>query len=118
MEAYKYFPVANDRMGIIWTLSSIKDACIVEFGPAGTTHYAIEGIGSLNGEDESKVYSTHMDQSDVTFGKYERLEKAIVEIDKNISPKYIFVMASSISSIIGADIISAVSYTHLTLPTT
>ncbi|MBW4862341.1 MAG: nitrogenase component 1 [Paeniclostridium sp.] len=106
MEAYKYFPVANDRMGIIWTLSSIKDACIVEFGPAGTTHYAIEGIGSLNGEDEAKVYSTHMDQSDVTFGKYERLEKAIVEIDKNISPKYIFVMASSISSIIGADIIS------------
>lgn len=106
MEAYKYFPVANDKMGIIWTLSSIKDACIVEFGPAGTTHYAIEGIGSLNGEDEAKVYSTHMDQSDVTFGKYERLEKAIVEIDKNISPKYIFVMASSISSIIGADIIS------------
>ena len=30
MEAYKYFPVANDRMGIIWTLSSIKDACIVD----------------------------------------------------------------------------------------
>ncbi|MGL4362725.1 nitrogenase component 1 [Paraclostridium bifermentans] len=104
MEVYKYFPVANDRMGIIWTLSSIKDACVIEFGPAGTTHYAIEGIGSLNGEDEAKVYSTHMDQSDVTFGKYDRLEKAILEIDENISPKYIFVMASSISSIIGADI--------------
>lgn len=106
MQAYKYFPVANDRMGIIWTLSSVKDACVIEFGPAGTTHYAVEGIGSLNGEDEAKIYSTHMDQSDVTFGKYERLEKAIVEIDENISPKYIFVMASSISSIIGADIIS------------
>lgn len=106
MEVYKYFPVANDRMGIIWTLSSIKDACVIEFGPAGTTHYAVEGIGSLNGEDEAKIYSTHMDQSDVTFGKYERLEKAILEIDENISPKYIFVMASSISSIIGADIIS------------
>jgi nitrogenase molybdenum-cofactor synthesis protein NifE len=106
MEVYKYFPVANDRMGIIWTLSSIKDACVIEFGPAGTTHYAVEGIGSLNGEDEAKIYSTHMDQSDVTFGKYDRLEKAIVEIDKNVSPKYIFVMASSISSIIGADILS------------
>ncbi|WP_200898165.1 nitrogenase component 1 [Paraclostridium benzoelyticum] len=104
MEVYKYFPVANDRMGIIWTLSSIKDACVIEFGPAGTTHYAIEGIGSLNGEDEANVYSTHMDQSDVTFGKYDRLEKAILEIDENVSPKYIFVMASSISSIIGADI--------------
>ncbi|MEF9991716.1 MAG: nitrogenase component 1 [Romboutsia sp.] len=104
MQVYKYFPVANDRMGIIWTLSSIKDACIIEFGPAGTTHYAVEGIGSLNGEDNAKIYSTHMDQSDITFGKYDRLENAINEIDKNIKPKYIFIMASSISSIIGADI--------------
>ena len=104
MQLCKYYPVANDRMGIIWTLSSIEDACVVEFGPAGTTHYAVEGIGSLNGNDQAKIYSTHMDQSDVTFGKYDRLEKAIIEIDENIKPKYMFVMASSISSIIGADI--------------
>ncbi len=104
MELYKYFPVANDRMGMIWTLSTIEGACIIEFGPAGTTHYAVEGLGSLNGEDKAKVYSTHMDESDVTFGKYDRLEKAIVEVDENIKPKYIFVMASSISSIIGADV--------------
>ena len=104
MQLCKYSPVANDRMGIIWTLSSIEDACVIEFGPAGTTHYAVEGVGSLNGEDRARIYSTHMDQSDVTFGKYDRLEKAIVEIDVNIKPKYMFVMASSISSIIGADI--------------
>lgn len=104
MQVCKYFPVANDRMGTIWTLSSIKGACVIEFGPAGTTHYSIEAIGSLNGEEIAKIYSTHMDQSDVTFGKYERLENAIMELDENINPKYIFVMASSISSIIGADI--------------
>ena len=104
MQLCKYYPVANDRMGIIWTLSSIENVCVIEFGPAGTTHYALEGIGSLNGNDRAKIYSTHMDQGDVTFGKYDRLEKAIVEIDVNINPKYIFVMASSISSIIGADI--------------
>ena len=104
MQLCKYYPVANDRMGIIWTLSSIEDACVIEFGPAGTTHYAVEGVGSLNGEDRARIYSTHMDQSDVTFGKYDRLEKAILEIDVNIKPKYMFVMASSISSIIGADI--------------
>lgn len=106
MEVYKYFPVANDRMGIIWTLSSIKDACVIEFGPAGTTHYAVEGIGSLNSKDEAKIYSTHMNQNDVTFGKYDRLEEAIVEIDKKIEPKCIFVMASSITPITGEDIIS------------
>ena len=58
MSISKYFPVASDRMGIIWTLSSIKDACVIEFGPAGTTHYAVEGIGQINGEDLATIYST------------------------------------------------------------
>lgn len=104
MQICKYFPVANDRMGTIWTLASIEGACVIEFGPSGTTHYSIEAIGSLNGEERANIYSTHMDQSDVTFGKYDRVENAIIELDENIKPKYIFVMASSISSIIGADI--------------
>lgn len=106
MQVCKYFPVASDRMGIIWALSSIEGICVLEFGPSGTTHYAVEAIGSLNGSDRAKIYSTHMDESDITFGKYDKLEKAILEIDENINPKYIFVMASSVSSIIGADIYS------------
>ena len=55
MQLCKYYPVANDRMGTIWTLASIKGACVIEFGPAGTTHYAIEGIGSLNGHHEANI---------------------------------------------------------------
>ena len=104
MEIYKYLPLGSDRMGILWTLSSIEDSCILEFGPAGTTHYAIEGIGSLNSGEGARTYSTHMEEKDVTFGKMEKLEKAILELDENIAPKYIFVMASSIASIIGADV--------------
>ena len=69
MQVCKYFPVANDRMGTIWTLASIEGACVIEFGPAGTTHYGIEAIGSLNGQERANIYSTHMDQNDVTFGK-------------------------------------------------
>lgn len=105
MEVSKFFPIANDKMGELWTLASIKDACVIEFGPAGTTHFAIDGLGALNALYEgAKIYSTHMDQEDVTFGQYNRLENALLELDKNVKPKYIFVMASSISSIIGADI--------------
>ncbi len=104
MEMYKYMPLPSDRMGLLWTLASIEDACILEFGPAGTTHYAVEGIGSLNATEGAKVYSTHMEEKDVTFGKMDKLEKAIVELDENVAPKYIFVLASSIASIIGADI--------------
>lgn len=104
MSISKYFPVASDRMGIIWTLSSIKDLCIIEFGPAGTTHYSVESIGQINGEDLATIYSTDMDESDITFGTYEKLEQSIKEVDINKKPKYIFVMASSVSSIIGADV--------------
>ncbi|MBP3886575.1 MAG: hypothetical protein J6F30_02810 [Cellulosilyticum sp.] len=104
MEMYKYMPLPSGRRGLLWTLASIQDACILEFGPAGTTHYAVEGIGSLNAAEGAKVYSTHMEEKDVTFGKMDTLEKAIVELDENVAPKYIFVMASSIASIIGADV--------------
>lgn len=104
MELYKYYPIASDRMGILWTLATIQGAVLVEFGPAGTTHYAVESIGALNGEDLAKIYSTHIDDEDLAFGDLNRLEKSIMEIDINIKPKYIFVMASSLSSIIGADV--------------
>lgn len=104
MDIYKYFPIASDRMGIIWTLSSINDVCVIEFGPAGTTHYAIESVGQLNGEDKAKFYSTHMAETDITFGSYDRLINSIKEVNFNRKPKYIFVMASSVSAIIGADV--------------
>ena len=110
MQVCKYFPVASDRMGMIWTISSIEGACIIEFGPAGTTHFAIEGIGSLNGEEKIKKYIQHIwIKVMLLFGKYDRLENSILEIDENINPKYIFVMASSVSSVIGADVESVCS---------
>lgn len=52
MNLYRYFPVPSDRMGTLWTLGSIKDAYIVEFGPAGTTHFYIEGFMQLNAHYE------------------------------------------------------------------
>ncbi|MDO4535492.1 MAG: nitrogenase component 1 [Clostridium perfringens] len=104
MNIYKNLPVASDRMGLIWTLATIEDACIIEFGPAGTTHYAVEAMGQLNGEALANVYSTHMSEEDITFGSYDRLVNSIKEVDVNIKPKYIFVLASSVSSVIGCDI--------------
>lgn len=104
MEFNKLFPTPSDRMGTIWTLSTIEDAYIVEFGPAGTTHFAIEGLMQLNADHNAKVYTTHISETDISFGKHDRLVKAIIEIDSQYKPKYIFVMASSISAVIGTDI--------------
>lgn len=104
MELYKFFPIPSDRMGTLWTLSTIADIFIIEFGPAGTTHFAQEGMMQLNGSHKANVYTTHIDETDISFGTHERLEKAIIEIDENHHPKYIFIMASSISAVIGTDI--------------
>jgi nitrogenase molybdenum-iron protein alpha/beta subunit len=112
MQLHKYLPLASDRMGTIWALASIKDACVIEYGPAGTTHYGIEGFMQLNSELRSKLYTTHMDDNDIVMGDSTRLEKTIKEVDSVYSPPVIFVLASSISSIIGTDIESICADLH------
>jgi nitrogenase molybdenum-cofactor synthesis protein NifE len=104
MQLYKYLPLPSDRMGTLWALTSIKDACIVEYGPAGTTHYGIEGFMKLNADLRAKLYTTHMDESDIVMGDSTRLEETLKEVDSVYKPRVIFVVASSISSIIGTDI--------------
>lgn len=104
MQLYKYLPTPSDRMGVLWALASIKDACIIEYGPAGTTHYGIEGFMKLNAELKSRLFTTHMDESDIVMGDSTRLRETILEVDRVYAPPVIFIVASSISSIIGTDI--------------
>jgi len=104
MQLHKYLPLASDRMGTLWALASIKDACIIEYGPAGTTHYGIEGFMQLNSELRASLYTTHMDENNIVMGDSDRLVETIKEVDAVYNPPYIFVVASSISSIIGTDL--------------
>lgn len=104
MSATRYFPTPSDRMGFLWTLTSIEDCYVIEFGPAGTTHFAVEGVMELNAEHRMNVYTTHLSEVDITFGRYDKLAGAVREIDAAHRPGYIFVMASSVSALIGVDI--------------
>ncbi|WP_304943390.1 nitrogenase component 1 [Vallitalea guaymasensis] len=104
MKLYKNNPIASDRMGILWTLNGINDAVIIEFGPAGTTHFSIEGLMQFGADTSAKTFTTHMDEHDVTFGNEDRIIDAILEIDEIEKPEYIFVIGSSITSIIGIDL--------------
>lgn len=101
---YQYYPIPSCRMGALWTLSDIDHACILEFGPAGTTHFSLEGMSNLNGNPKSHAFSTHISERDLTFGDTKRLEQAILEIDATKKPRFIFVMASTLTAIIGVDI--------------
>lgn len=51
-----------------------------------------------------RLFSTHMDQSDVVMGETSRLEACIREIDQLYHPDLLAVMPSSVSAVIGADI--------------
>lgn len=104
MKLYRENPIASDRMGILWALNGIEDAIIIEFGPAGTTHFSIEGLMQFGTDIKAKTFTTHMDEHDVTFGNEDRIIDAIIEVDMIEKPKYIFVIGSSITSIIGIDL--------------
>lgn len=101
---YRFFPTPSDRMGTLWALSSIRDAVIIEYGPGGTTHYSMEGIFKINGDIRASAYTTHIDEADVVMGDSSRLEQAVLEVDAVYSPAYIFIIASSLASVIGADV--------------
>lgn len=100
----KFFPTPSDKMGTLWALSAVKDACIIEYGPGGTTHYSMEGIFKINGEILADTYTTHIDEDDVVMGDTTRIRDTILEVDEIYKPKYIFVIASSLISVIGTDI--------------
>ena len=104
MSLVRFLPTPSDRMGIMWTLLNIEGSVIVEYGPAGTTHFSMGLFGELGIEQENRLFTTHMREEDVIMGDTSRLEHAIVEVDRNYAPKVIFVVASSSSAVIGTDL--------------
>ena len=77
---------------------------MLEYGPAGTTHYSMGLYGGLGLRFQNRMFTTHMSEDDVVMGDVTRLEDALVELDKNYAPKVIFVVASSVTAVIGTDI--------------
>ncbi len=104
MSLCRYLPTPSDRMAVLWSLLAINGAVVLEYGPAGTTHYSMILYGKLGVSQDGKLFTTHMSEDDVVMGDTSRLEKAILEVDRCSNAKVIFVVASSISAIIGTDI--------------
>ena len=82
----------------------MQGAIVLEYGPAGTTHYSMGLYGGLGLRFQNRLFTTHMSEDDVVMGDVTRLEEALVELDKNYAPKVIFVVASSVTAVIGTDI--------------
>ena len=104
MSLVRFLPTPSDRMGIIWSLLAVQGAIVLEYGPAGTTHYSMGLYGGLGLRFQNRMFTTHMSEDDVVMGDVTRIEDAIVELDKSYAPKVIFVVASSVTAVIGTDI--------------
>ena len=110
MSLCRYFPTPSDRMGILWSLLCIEGGVVLEYGPAGTTHYSVSLFGGLGVNQQNRLFTTHMSEDDVVMGDVSRLERALVEIDGAYAPRVIFVVASSVSAVIGADLRGVCAY--------
>lgn len=110
MSLCRYLPTPSDRMGVIWTLLSAKGAVVLEYGPAGTTHFSVSMYGQMGVEPNQSLFTTHLSEDDIIMGDVTRLEEAIREIDAGYHPEVIFVVSSSVTSIIGADIKGVCTY--------
>jgi len=104
MALIRNFPVPSDRMAIISTLLNIEDAVVLEYGPEGTTHFSMNFFNKLGQDYPDRFFTTGVDDSDIIMGSTEHLERGILELDALYSPKAIFVLTSSVTSIIGTDI--------------
>lgn len=110
MSLTRYLPTPSDRMGILWTLLQIEDAIILEYGTAGTTAYAMKTLGIMDFSIRNKLFTTGMDENNIVMGDTAKLEEKIKYLDNTYSPKVIFVMASSVSSVTGADVKGICNY--------
>ncbi len=103
MGLYKSAPPLAGRIGTLWTLATIKESAVVEFGCMGHTVYARTFLSKM-GAQGSQLYSTHIRETDIAMGDTSRLSNAVIEILEDKSIKTIFLLPSTVPEIIGIDI--------------
>lgn len=110
MSLCRNYPTPSNRMGVMWSLIPLKNSVVLEYGPAGTTHFGAGFYSSLGIDIENTLFTTHISEDDIIMGDVSRLEKAIIEIDETYNPKVIFIVASAVIAVIGTDIKGVCQY--------
>lgn len=108
MGLHRFKPMPSGRMGIFWTLASIKEAAVVEFGCMGHNLYSggsLRSYGIYEGYG-APLYTTYIDETDIAMGDTHRLDATIREVIKNEHPKVIFLQPSAVPEVIGMDMVA------------
>lgn len=103
MGLYKTSPLLSGRMGALWCLSSIGQSAVIEFGCMGHMAYGRTFLNRM-GSFGSKLYSTHISETDIAMGDTSRLTHAVEWVSKEQGVKTIFLLPSSVPEIIGIDL--------------
>lgn len=103
MGLYKFRPNPSGRMGTLWTLGTIRDAALLEFGCMGHMIYGRVFLERMGVSCACKLYSTHIDETDISLGDTGRLSRAVVDIAEKDRPRVLFLLPSAVPEIIGVD---------------
>ena len=104
MGLQRFKPLPSGRMGILSTLATIRDAALVEFGCMGHMLYSGVTLKRTGVHDACRLYSTHIDETDIALGSTERLNHTLDHVVKHDRPQVIFLLPSSIPEVIGTDL--------------
>ncbi|WP_434282266.1 nitrogenase component 1 [Clostridium botulinum] len=106
MGIHKFKPPMSGRMGVLWTLASIRDAALIEYGCMGHMQYGRMFLNQAGISRGCKLYSTHIDETDISLGDTRRLNRTIAQIVERDKPKIIFLLPSSVPTVIGTDLVA------------
>ncbi|MDS1001975.1 nitrogenase component 1 [Clostridium sporogenes] len=106
MGIHKFKPPMSGRMGVLWTLASIRDAALIEYGCMGHMQYGRMFLNQAGISRGCKLYSTHIDETDISLGDTRRLSRTITQIIEKDKPKIIFLLPSSVPMVIGTDLMA------------
>lgn len=104
MGLHKFKPPMSGRMGTLRALASIRDAALIEYGCMGHMLYGRVFLHQASIAEGCKLYSTHINESDIAMGDIGRLQRAVAEILRRDSPKIIFLLPSAVPTVIGTDL--------------
>ncbi|HDO22967.1 MAG TPA: nitrogenase iron-molybdenum cofactor biosynthesis protein NifE, partial [Nitrospirae bacterium] len=93
--------------GAMIVLQPIADTAHIVHGSIACCGNSWEGRGTLSNVEASlhrMGFTTDMDEMDIIYGSEEKLLKAIIQTNKAVKPKAIFVYATCVSGLVGEDI--------------
>jgi len=104
MGLHKFRPVASGRMGTLLTLATIKEAALLEFGSMGHMLYGRTLLERSGVREGCRLYSSHIDESDISLGDTRRIRRAAADIIQKDRPEVLFLLPSSVPEVIGTDL--------------